>query len=201
MRALILDKFAASRHAGPSTEVQIPLGTELRPAGVLVPLIDRPGGMTVLLTRRTAHLQHHAGQISFPGGGLQDTDEGPVAAALRETEEEIGLARERIEVVGFLPNWATLSGYRVTPVVGIVTPEFELKLDPSEVAEVFEVPLEFILDPHHHQPRTVHVRDRDWITYTLVYEGHEIWGTTGGILVNLYNQLAGGAPLPNITSA
>ena len=123
------------------------LAVPLTPAAVLFPIVLRDNGQTVLLTQRTAHLKDHAGQISFPGGRVEAEDESPIHTALRETEEEIGLARKHVEVLGFLPEYRTGTGFRVTPVVALVTPPFELALDPFEVAEAFEVPLAFLLDP------------------------------------------------------
>lgn len=120
-------------------------------AAVLVPLVDRPQGLQLLLTRRTAHLRDHAGQISFPGGRVEADDEGHVAAALREAEEEIGLPADHVEVLGLLPVYTTVTAFEVTPVVALVRPGFELKLDAFEVAEAFEVPLQFLMDPAHHQ--------------------------------------------------
>ena len=132
-----------------------PPSAALRPAAVLVPLIDHPpgtDGMTVLLTQRTAHLTAHAGQISFPGGRIEedDPDRGS-SAALRETEEEVGLPRDRVSVIGRLDTYVTGTGFEITPVVGIVEPPFPLAIDPFEVAEAFEVPLSYILDPRNHQ--------------------------------------------------
>jgi 8-oxo-dGTP pyrophosphatase MutT (NUDIX family) len=115
--------------------------SELRRAAVLIPLVQRPDGLTVLLTQRTAHLSNHAGQISFPGGRAEDEDSSPIETALRETEEEIGLHRRHVEIVGVLPDYVTGTGYVVTPVIGLVTPPFELIAESNEVAEIFEVPL------------------------------------------------------------
>jgi len=160
------------------------------PAAVLVPLIDRAEGLAVLLTRRTAHLDHHAGQISFPGGRLERGDADPVAAALRETKEEIGLAPERVEVLGRLDGYTTITGFAVVPVVGLVRPPFELHLDPFEVDEVFEVPLAFVFDPANRQR---HFRDGPDGTrryfYALPYGPHYIWGATAAMLVNLAEAL------------
>ena len=129
----------------------------MTPAAVLVPLIDRTDGMTVLLTQRTEHVGDHAGQISFPGGRIEPHDTDPEAAALRETEEEIGLAPDRIEVIGRLNGYEMTTGFRVIPVVGLIRPPLSLKLDSFEVAEVFEVPLAFILDPANHaRQRRIH---------------------------------------------
>ena len=124
-------------------------------AAVLIPLVRRPDGLTILLTMRTDHLSSHAGQVSFPGGRSEPFDGSPVATALRETEEEVGLARQHVEVLGCLPDYLTGTGYQVTPVVGLVTPPFELRADPSEVAEIFEVPLAFLMDGLNHQRLSV----------------------------------------------
>lgn len=159
--------------------------TELVQAAVLVPIVERREGLTVLLTQRTDHLSAHAGQISFPGGRLEATDAGLEAAALRETEEEVGLMRDRIEVVGQLDLYVTRTGFEVTPVVGIVTPPFSLTPDPFEVADVFEVPLSFIIDPANHlkQSRLHNGIQRQF--YVLPYDNRYIWGATAGMLVNL----------------
>ncbi|HEV2335466.1 MAG TPA: CoA pyrophosphatase [Stellaceae bacterium] len=167
-----------------------PPSTALRPAAVLVPLVEHAGGMTVLLTQRTAHLSAHAGQISFPGGRIEEDDPDAVAAALRETEEEVGLPRERVSIVGRLDTYVTGTGFEITPIVGIVAPPFALAIDPYEVAEAFEVPLAFILDSSNHQriERTVGALRRCF--FVLPYEGRNIWGATAGILVNLAEVLA-----------
>lgn len=189
MRALIIQKFAASKQLGPSNDPSFPLDAKLRSAAVLVPLVDRDSGMTVLLTQRATHLSHHAGQISFPGGSVEQTDESPIATALRETEEEIGLPSSQIEVVGYLPTLALSSGFRVVPVVAIVSSELDLKMDTREVEEVFEVPLQFVLDPRHHELRTGHPRDKNAAYYALNYQGRDIWGATARILISLYRTL------------
>jgi len=162
-------------------------------AAVLVPVIDHADGLTVLLTERASDLRHHPGQISFPGGRLEPDDDGPVAAALRETEEEIGLSREHVEVLGFLPDHVILTGYRVTPVVGLVRPGFTMSIDAMEVASVFEVPLSFILDPanHHLRRRNVGIEHVD--VYDLPFGTRNIWGATAGMLVSL-TRLFGVAP-------
>ena len=159
-------------------------------AAVLVPLVARQEGVTVLLTRRTEHLHRHAGQISFPGGRIETSDTSPEAAALRETEEEIGLGRRHIELLGRLDLYRTRTGFEVTPVVGWVTPPFELAPDRFEVAEVFEVPLDFVVDRRNHER---HSREWQGITrhfYVLPYGGYYIWGATAGMLVNLAERLA-----------
>ncbi len=128
-----------------------PPSTALRPAAVLVPLIDRKEGMSVLLTLRTAHLSAHAGQVAFPGGRIEAADRDATAAALRETEEEVGLPRDHVTLIGRLDTYVTGTGFEITPIVGIITPPFPLVVDPFEVAEVFEVPLSYILDSSNHR--------------------------------------------------
>lgn len=161
------------------------------PAAVLVPLVERPEGLTVLLTQRTDHLAHHPGQISFPGGRLEEEDGGDaVIAALRETEEEIGLPRDRVTILGRLDQYLTGTGFGVTPVVGMVHPPFALSPDPFEVAEVFEVPLEFLLDPENHKLHRRVVEGRHRPFWSMTWEQRVIWGATAGILVNLSEVLA-----------
>lgn len=163
--------------------------TTHRPAAVLVPLVVRASGPTVLLTRRTDHLHHHPGQISFPGGRVEEGDEGPVDTALRETEEEIGLDRSRVELLGTLPDYLTGTGFCVTPVVGLVHLPFELKLDAFEVAEAFEVPLAHFLDPAHHQRHSLEYQGRVRHFHAMPYNQHYIWGATAGIIMSLYRLL------------
>lgn len=162
-------------------------------AAVLVPLIDRPDGMTVLLTQRTEHLSEHAGQVSFPGGRIEPADAGPIAAALREAAEEIGLAAQRIEVVGCLDICTTGTGFRVVPVVGLVASPFDLAqdlvIDGVEVAEAFEVPLAFVLDEANHQRRVAVGRGVRREFYVLSYRDRYIWGATARMLVNLHEVL------------
>jgi len=162
---------------------------ELRPAAVLVPVVVRPDALAVLLTRRTDHLHHHPGQISFPGGRVEEADLSPVMTALRETEEEIGLDPDRIELLGELPEYFTGTGFRVTPVVGLVHPPFELKLDSFEVAEAFEVPLSHFLNPANHQRHSMEYQGRMRQYYAMPYGDYFIWGATAGILVSLYRFL------------
>ena len=161
-------------------------------ASVLIPLVDRPEGLTVLFTVRAAGLKHHAGQISFPGGRLEATDADAVATALRETEEEIHLDRRFIEVIGYLPDHLVISGYRVTPVLGLVQPGFDLKLDPREVVGTFEAPLTYLLDPANHgfRPRTAGADT--FPVYDIAFGEHRIWGATAGILMTLYRLLETG---------
>lgn len=161
----------------------------LKPAAVLVPLVDHADGMTVLLTRRTEHLAHHAGQVSFPGGRSEEYDDNAVDTALRETEEEIGLARQHIEIAGFLDLYQTRTGFLVTPVVGFVKPGFELQPDPKEVADVFEVPLNFILDPDNHQRDSRMFKGERRHFYVIPYQNYYIWGATAAMLVGFANKL------------
>ncbi len=168
-----------------------PPSTALRPAAVLVPLVDRTEGMSVLLTQRTAHLSAHAGQISFPGGRIEPEDLDAVAAALRETEEEIGLPREHVTLIGRLDTYVTGTGFEITPVVGIVAAPFALTIDPFEVAEVFEVPLSFVLDPGNHRRTEREFEERRRVFFVLPYQNRNIWGATAGMLVNLAEVLAG----------
>ncbi|MFN4283781.1 MAG: CoA pyrophosphatase [Alphaproteobacteria bacterium] len=157
----------------------------LKHAAVLIPIVLRPGGPTILLTERTPHLADHAGQISFPGGRLEPEDADAVAAALRETEEEIGLARRHVEVLGHFEDYGTVTGYRVTPIVGLARPPFDLTPDPHEVAEIFELPLEFILQPTNirrlRETRGGVPRD----VYEIAYGKWRVWGFTARILVRL----------------
>ena len=159
------------------------------PAAVLIPLVMRESGLSLLLTRRTAHLTDHAGQISFPGGRTEISDTSRIDTALRETQEEVGLQRHHVEVLGVLPDYFTGTGYIVTPVVGLVQPPFELQADINEVADVFEVPLIFLMNGMHHQRRSIDLPNGSGrrTFYTMPYEQHFIWGATAGMLRNLYH--------------
>lgn len=159
------------------------------PAAVLVPLVDRPAGLTLLLTQRTAHLHDHAGQISFPGGRVEAEDPTRVHTALREAEEETGLHSRHVEIIGQLPDWDIQTGFRVTPVVGWVQPPFTLAPDPFEVAEVFEVPLAFLLDPGNHRRHSDVVNGRQRHYYSMPYGDRYIWGATAGMIHTLYRIL------------
>lgn len=160
-------------------------------AAVLVPLVDRKGALTLLLTQRTEHLTDHSGQVSLPGGRVEESDASIVETALREAREEIGLDARHVEVMGLLPEYLTGTGYRVTPVVAIVHPPFELTADPNEVAEIFEVPLAFLMNGMNHQIRTVMLPDgvRQRTFYTMPYDRFFIWGATAGMLRNLFHFL------------
>ena len=161
-----------------------------RPASVLVPVVDR-SEPTVLLTQRTAELASHAGQVAFPGGKIDPNDKSPVAAALREAKEEVGLAPVLVEPIGYLDLYLTFSGFRILPTVARVKPDFALTLNPREVTEAFEVPLAFLMNPDNHQRKT-----RDWKGiqreyYAMPFENHYIWGITAGILRNLFERVYG----------
>jgi 8-oxo-dGTP pyrophosphatase MutT (NUDIX family) len=165
------------------------LPSRRRPAAVLVPLVERNEGMTVLLTQRATTLKDHAGQISFPGGGIEPRDRDAWAAALREAHEEIGLVADLVEFAGYLPDHLVISGFQVTPCVGFVRPDYELRIATEEVHDVFEVPLDFILDSANHKSRkrvmgemTLQIRD-------IPYGGRNIWGATAGMLMTFRHML------------
>jgi len=166
-----------------------PDNPELRHAAVLVPMVNRADGPTVLLTQRTDHLSNHAGQVSFPGGHIEDDDASPEDAALRETEEEVGLDRKHVTIIGRLSNYVTRTGFLITPIVGIVEPPFDTTPDPHEVAEVFEVPLSFLLDNDNHERHTMFYAGQDRYFWAMPYGDHYIWGATAGMLVNLHDFL------------
>ncbi|MBH63899.1 MAG: CoA pyrophosphatase [Alphaproteobacteria bacterium] len=163
--------------------------TELTPAAVLVPIISRNGRPAVLFTQRTPHLKAHAGQVSFPGGRLEPSDDGPIAAALRESEEEIGLASDHVELIGLLDTYQTGTNYIVTPVVGMISSSFEPRLDAFEVAELFEVPLDHVLDRANFVRESRDVGEFTRIFYAIYYEEWRIWGATAGILFDLVERL------------
>ena len=158
-------------------------------AAVLIPLVLKEEGLSVLLTQRTNHLRDHAGQISFPGGRMDPEDQSPNDTALRESQEEIGLDPKRVEIIGHMPQYLTVSGYSVTPVVGLVQAQAEYVLDEFEVADVFEVPLSFLLDPANHQVRLWQSEQGGRRFYSMPYENRFIWGATAGMLRNLYHLL------------
>ena len=200
--ALLRERLADTRPPADPLEVTMPPGAErwppdlrdavlstLRPAGVLMPLIDRDTGLNVLLTQRSGALKHHAGQIAFPGGGMEDVDADIAATALRETHEEVGIAPDEVSIIGYLDPMATISSYAVTPVIGLIPDSVELILDPSEVELAFEVPLGFLLDRQN-----VVAGERQWQGRTIPvvemrYEGHRIWGATAYFLLRLRKKL------------
>jgi 8-oxo-dGTP pyrophosphatase MutT (NUDIX family) len=165
------------------------LTTPLVPAAVLVPLVEREGGLTVLLTQRAATLKDHAGQISFPGGRIEPDDADAWRAALREAREEIGLSDAFVEFAGFLPDHWVGTGFRVTPAVGFVNPRYELRIAEAEVHDVFEVPLQFILDEANHKARTRVLAGSALTVYDIPYGDRIIWGATAGMLLTLRRQL------------
>ncbi|HYD87880.1 MAG TPA: CoA pyrophosphatase [Vitreimonas sp.] len=162
---------------------------EQRPAAVLAPIIKRPEGWTMLFTERSVETPAHPGQISFPGGRVQASDASAVETALRETMEEIGLERRFIEPLGAWDRYDTITGYRVTPIVGLVEPGFTLTLDPREVARVFEAPLDFLFDPANHEKRQAQWQGRTRYYYAMPYGDHFIWGATAGMIRALWERL------------
>lgn len=195
-RAMASTRLDAPR---PMTDLELPLKLErllpasviasLRPAAVLAPVMRRGDALSMLFTVRSERLRSHRGQISFPGGGRDEGDSGVVATALREAQEEIGLPPDRVEVLGYLDDYPTLTKYMVTPVVGLIEGEPELRIDENEVAEVFEVPLEVALDPARYERR---ILTRDGLNvpfFELRWQQHRIWGATAGMLWNLVQKV------------
>jgi 8-oxo-dGTP pyrophosphatase MutT (NUDIX family) len=160
-----------------------------RIAAVLIPIVLQENHLSVLLTKRAEHLQDHAGQISFPGGRKEESDQTLQHTALREAHEEIGLAHHHVEPLGHLPDYFTVTGYQVTPIVGLVSSVEELVPDTNEVAEIFQVPLAFLMDPANHQIREWEGPNGRRRFYAMPYESKFIWGATAGMLRNLYHFL------------
>lgn len=196
------ESLAATRLPDDPTDVVMPPGSEqwpsdlrealtaqLKPAGVLVPVIEHGHELTVLLTRRSAELKHHASQISFPGGRMEEHDVTVEATALRETHEEVGIAPASVSVVGYLDSMPTITGYAVTPVVGLMTPPVDLSIDTTEVELTFEVPLEFLFDARNAVASVRRYRGHDLPIVEFHYDGHRIWGATAHILLSLKNKL------------
>lgn len=196
--ALLQERLAGTRAPEDPFDVVLPAGSErwpelvrervartLRPAGVLVPVIERLDGLSVLLTQRSAELKHHAGQVSFPGGRMEAHDADVVQAALRETHEEVGIPPQAIAVVGYLPPMPTVTGYAVTAVVGLVSDDISLQIDRTEVEYAFEVPLAFLLDARNERALEREYRGRRIPTVEFHYGGERIWGATAHILVEL----------------
>ena len=165
------------------------IGAEITQAAVLVPIVDRPIP-AVVLTLRPETMRKHPGQVSFPGGRIDPGDDGPVDAALREAEEEIGLKRADVEIIGTADRYRTITGFEVTPVVGILPPDLPLKAHPGEVAAIFEVPLDYLLDPAHQNVRSLEWRGRERFYYEIEWQGRRIWGATAAMIVNLSRRLA-----------
>lgn len=176
---------------GVAGEVEEGLPGQLKRAAVLVPVVNREDGLTLLLTRRTDHLHDHAGQVSFPGGRAEE-GETPEETALREAEEEIGLRADRLELLGRLPEYCTVTGFAITPVVAFVHPPFELVLDSFEVAESFEPPLSFLLDPANHQRHEILYQGHRRHYWAMPWQGYHIWGATAGMIRSLQRRLFAG---------
>jgi len=160
----------------------------VRPAAVLIPVVDHPQP-TVLLTQRSAHLNEHAGQISFPGGKIDATDASPLDTALREAEEEVGLDRKFVEPIGYLDVYATGFGFRILPTVARVKPGFKLRINKGEVDDAFEVPLSFLMNPENHQVHSKEFRGMERSYYAMPFAERYIWGATAGILRVLYERI------------
>jgi 8-oxo-dGTP pyrophosphatase MutT (NUDIX family) len=165
-------------------------GTKIKDAAVLVPMVARDGELNLLFTQRTEHLAAHAGQISFPGGGVETADSSRIDTALRETEEEIGLARDHVQVLGALPNYELATGFRITPVVGWIEAPFDTRPDPYEVADIFEIPLAHFLDVQRYQHCEYQFNGRHRHYVAIPYEGRYIWGATAGMLLSLAHVLS-----------
>lgn len=179
----------ARQHMNVPDGVMMVTVDQIREASVLVPVIRRPAGPTLLFTRRAESLRQHAGQISFPGGAVEPGDVDATATALRETHEETGIAPKHVQVSGWLDPYLTLTGFCVTPVVGQVTPEFRLRANPAEVAEVFEMPLGYALDPANFGTETRTYGGHEFTMHRIEYNGHVIWGATAGMLASLARKL------------
>ena len=200
--ALLTERLKGTRLPDDPTDVVLPPGSEqwpddmrraltasLKPAGVLIPVIERTAGLAVLLTQRSAELKHHAGQISFPGGRMEPDDADIEQTALRETHEEVGIQPSAVSVVGYLPPMPTVTGYAVTPIVGVVETNTELVLDRSEVEFAFEVPLGFLLDKRNARAAEREFGGRKVPIVEYRYEGHRIWGATAHMLMVLREQV------------
>ncbi len=185
-RAELLTRFLLQRPA-PAHQLTV---AGLKPAAVLLPLVERADGLQLLLTRRSPHLRHHAGQISFPGGRQDPDDRDLIHTALRETQEELGIVPAQIEVLGTLTPLNTVSQYDVLPVLGLVTADYQLTLSRDEVDQAFEVPLNHLLDPRHHIALTIPRADHLHTIYWIPWQHHFIWGATASMIRQLSRQLA-----------
>jgi 8-oxo-dGTP pyrophosphatase MutT (NUDIX family) len=200
--ALLRERLAGTRAPDDPTAVVLPAGIDrwpryvrerilqsLQPAGVLIPVLDRPGQLSVLLTQRSAELKHHAAQVSFPGGRMEADDADVVHAALRETHEEVGIPADEIAVIGYLDPMPTVTGYAVTPVVGVVSADVPLRLDRTEVEYAFEVPLPFLLDENNQRAAERQYQGRTVPTVEFHYKNERIWGATAHMLVEFRKQV------------
>lgn len=199
--ALFFDSLANVLHDAATTPADTPWnyhelidlieenGTAIRPAAVLIGLIQRESGLHVILTRRTEALRHHAGQISFPGGRIEESDQDPIAAALREAHEEIGLLSQHVQALGYLDSFLTITGFHVYPVVAKVSADFIPQADPNEVDEIFEAPLEFVLNPLNAKPIEIEYRGRCRTIVEFQYKQYRIWGATASMLVNFRKRI------------
>ncbi len=198
----IRQRFAGTRLPKSPTDITMPPGSSrwpepmreqltasLKPAGVLVPIIEREDALSVLLTQRSAELKHHAGQVSFPGGRMEDSDADVEATALRETEEEVGIAKQHVSVLGYLKTMPTITGYAVTPVVGMVSASAELSIDKTEVEYAFEVPLSFLLDDANDIQSEWDAGDRKVPMVEFHWEEQRIWGATAFMILALRKRL------------
>jgi 8-oxo-dGTP pyrophosphatase MutT (NUDIX family) len=190
-------QWLAGASAEVVSQVRASISARRVPAAVLVPLVERDSGLTVLLTQRAATLKDHAGQISFPGGRIEPEDRDAWHAALREAYEEIGLLPDLVEFAGYLPDHWVITGFLVTPVVGFVNPQYQLRIAREEVHDVFEVPLDFILDAANHKPRRRQLGELTIDVHDIPYGNRNIWGATAGMLMTLRRMLqsrGGAAP-------
>ena len=200
--ALLRERLSGTRMPRDPTEAMMPSGSErwpaplrkqltqsLTPAGVLIPVIERASGLSVLLTQRSADLKHHAAQVSFPGGRMEEGDTDIVATALRETHEEIGIAPQDVAVIGYLPPMPTVSGYAVTPIVGLLAGPAELVVDTTEVEYAFQVPLPFLLNRENQRPAEREIFGRIVPIVEFLFDGQRIWGATAQIIIQLRKDL------------
>ena len=177
-------------HLNPEWHARLPANRVLKRAAVLCPIVQRRDGLAVILTRRSESLPTHPGQISFPGGRIERSDPSPMSAALREAEEEIGLSPRHVEIGGELPAYETSTGFTIAPFVGFIDPAFQALPEAGEVAEVFEAPLDFLMNPANHLRQSREWKGGRRHFYAMPWRGYHIWGATAGMLRALSNRLA-----------